>query len=49
MPLLGDLNNKVIENDRGEVVETVQVYYIDYLQRCQDYGYVRSFLFDLTL
>ena len=30
-------------------METVQVYYIDYLQRCQDYGYVRSFLFDLTL
>ena len=37
--LLGDLNNRVSENDRGEVVEIVQVYYIDFLQRCQDYGF----------
>ena len=37
--LLGDLNNKVMENERSDVVETAQVYYIDYLQRCQDYGF----------
>ena len=37
--ILGDLNNKITENERGEVVETVQIYYIDYLQRCQDYGF----------
>jgi len=37
--LLGDLNNKVIEAVRDGVVEIVQVYYIDYLQRCQDYGF----------
>jgi len=36
--LLGDLANKVTDTDRAEVVETVQVYYIDYLQRCKDYG-----------
>ena len=35
----GDLNNKVIEAVRDGVVEIVQVYYIDYLQRCQDYGF----------
>ena len=33
------MNNKLLESERGEVVETVQVYYIDYLQRCQDYGF----------
>ena len=37
--LLGDLNNKLMENERKEVVETVQVYYIDYLERCKDYGF----------
>ena len=33
------MNNKVIEAVRDGVVEIVQVYYIDYLQRCQDYGF----------
>lgn len=37
--LLGDLNNKVIENVRDGIVEITQVYYIDFLQRCQDYGF----------
>jgi len=37
--LLGDLSNKITENDRGDVVENVQIYYIDYLQRCKDYGF----------
>ena len=37
--LLGDLNNKLTESERKEVVETVQVYYIDYLERCKDYGF----------
>jgi len=36
--LLGDLNNKLTENSREEVVENVQIYYIDFLQRCNDYG-----------
>jgi len=38
--LLGDLNNKLTENERGDVVENVQIYYIDFLQRCKDYGLV---------
>lgn len=37
--LLGDLSNKLVEGERKEVVETVQIYYIDFLQRCQDYGF----------
>jgi len=37
--LLGDLSNKITENDRGDVVENVQIYYIDFLQRCKDYGF----------
>jgi len=37
--LLGDLGNKITENDRGDVVENVQIYYIDYLRRCEDYGF----------
>jgi len=37
--LLGDLSNKITENDRGDVVENVQIYYIDYLKRCKDYGF----------
>ena len=28
-----------MEGERKEVVETVQIYYIDFLQRCQDYGF----------
>jgi len=35
--LLGDLSNKVTERPREEIVETVQVYYVDFLQRCKDY------------
>jgi len=37
--LLGDLENKLCENERETVVEKVQIYYIDYLQRCKDYGF----------
>jgi len=36
--LLGDLNNKLVESERREVIETVVVYYRDYLERCKDYG-----------
>lgn len=32
------MSNKITENDRGDVVENVQIYYIDFLQRCKDYG-----------
>ena len=39
IPKLGDLSNKITENERGDVVENVQIYYIDYLQRCKDYGF----------
>jgi len=35
--LLGDLTSKLVDSDRGDVVENVQIYYIDYLQRCKDY------------
>lgn len=37
--LLGDLNNRLTESDRAEVVQTCQIYYIDFLQRCRDYGF----------
>jgi len=37
--LLGDLENKLCENERETVVEKVQIYYIDFLQRCKDYGF----------
>jgi len=37
--LLGDLTNKLTEGGRAEVVEAAQIYYIDYLQRCKDYGF----------
>jgi len=37
--LLGDLTNKLCESERGDVVENAQIYYIDYLQRCKDYGF----------
>lgn len=36
--LLGDLTNKLVESDRGQVIEISQVYFRDYLQRCKDYG-----------
>lgn len=36
--LLGDLTSMVTHIDRGETVETAQIYYIDFLQRCEDYG-----------
>lgn len=36
--LLGDLTNKIVESERGQVIEISQVYYRDYLQRCKDYG-----------
>jgi len=36
--LLGDLNNKVVDTERAQVIETSQIYYRDYLQRCKDYG-----------
>lgn len=36
--LLGDLTNKLVESDRGQVIEISQVYYRDYLQRSKDYG-----------
>jgi len=35
--LLGDLTNRLTEESRETVVETVQVYYVDFLQRCMDY------------
>lgn len=36
--LLGDLTNRLTELAREKVVETVQVYYVDFLSRCRDYG-----------
>jgi immunoglobulin-binding protein 1 len=36
--LLGDLAGKLTGGERPEAVETAQVYYVDYLQRCKDYG-----------
>jgi len=36
--LLGDLNNKIVDSERAQVIETSQIYYRDYLQRCKDYG-----------
>ena len=36
--LLGDLADRVAEKERGDVVEVVQVYYVDFLQRCKDYS-----------
>lgn len=36
--LLGDLNSKVIEQDRLEVIKIVEAYYFDFLTRIKDYG-----------
>ena len=36
--LLGDLNSKLTDQDRLEVITIVESYYIDFLSRVQDYG-----------
>ncbi|XP_067008922.1 immunoglobulin-binding protein 1 [Anabrus simplex] len=36
--LLGTLSLKVCSDDRMQIVETAEVYFRDYLQRCKDYG-----------
>ncbi|XP_033105718.1 immunoglobulin-binding protein 1-like [Anneissia japonica] len=35
--LLGDVSMKLMSDDRLEVLETGQAYFIDYLKRCKDY------------
>ena len=38
--LLGDLASRLTEGERSEAVENAQIYYVDFLQRCNDYGLV---------
>ena len=38
--LLGDLSTRLTEGERSEAVENAQIYYVDFLQRCNDYGLV---------
>ena len=39
--ILGDLNGKLVEgHDRSELLEIVETYYIDFLQRVKDYEIV---------
>ena len=35
--LLGDLNSKLIDQDRMDVIKIVEVYYLDFLRRIRDY------------
>jgi len=37
--LLGDMNARLTGTDRSELVEACQIYYIDFLQRAQDYEF----------
>jgi len=41
--LLGDMNSRLTGTERAEVVEASQIYYIDFLQRVQDYEFVNEF------
>ena len=36
--LLGDLTTRLTEGERREAVENAQIYYVDFLQRCNHYG-----------
>ena len=38
--LLGDLTTRLTEGERSAAVENAQIYYVDFLQRCNDYGLV---------